>query len=239
MFDPGERLSWARFARSGACAEYAVTREDTLALKPSSMTHEEAAALPVSCLTAWQVLTKWLTSPGERVLINGASGGVGVYAVQLAKALGAEVTAVCSSRHVEAVKSLGADAVISYQQTDIRSLDDTFDLIYDVAVTTSFRQCAHLLEDGGVFISNIATPGSLIASGLYPILSRLGRRKRNTFAFVMPSGKDLRALSQYLRPGVVWPVIDRVFPLEQLAEAHRYLEESRGPGKVIIRVSPD
>ncbi len=126
--------------------------------------------------------------------------------------------------------------VISYQQTDIRSLNVTYDVVYDVAVSSSFRRCAHLLEHDGVFVSNIATPGSLIASGLYPVLSLLGCRKRNTFAFVVPSGQDLRDLSEYLRPGAVWPVIDRVFALEQLAEAHRYLQESRGAGKVVIRV---
>lgn len=237
MFDPGERLSWARFTRSGACAEYAVTREDTLALKPSSLSHEQAAAIPVSCLTAWQVLKDRLASPGKRVMINGASGGVGVFAVQLAKALGAHVTAVCSDRHLAAVANLGADEVIDYRQKDIRTLSQRFDIIYDVAVTTSFCRCAHLLEKDGVFISNIATPGSVLASGLYPLLSLLGFRKRNTFAFVVPSGHNLRDLGAYFDQGVMRPVIDRVFPLDSLADAHRYLENERGLGKVVVQLS--
>jgi NADPH:quinone reductase-like Zn-dependent oxidoreductase len=239
MFDPGERLSWARFTRSGACSEYAVTREDTLALKPSSLSHEQAAAIPVSCLTAWQVLKDRLVSPGTRVMINGASGGVGVFAVQLAKALGANVTAVCSDRHLAAVASLGADEVIDYRQKDIRTLSQRFDIIYDVAVTTSFCQCAHLLEKDGVFVSNIATPGSVLASGLYPLSSIVGFRKRNTFAFVMPSGQDLRDMAVYFDRGVMRPVIDRVFPLALLPDAHRYLENERGLGKVVIQVSAD
>jgi len=235
MFDPRSTPSWTGFTRSGAYAELAVTRAETLTTKPDRLSHVEAAAIPLACLTAYQALTQRASvQPGSRVLINGASGGVGVYAVQLAKAWGASVTAVCSERTHDVVRRLGADRLVDYRRCDVTQVDGEFDVIYDVAVKSSFSACRHLLADDGVFISNIVGPGSLVGTIAAPLLCAFGARKKNTFAFVRPRGDDLCEVSTLIRRNAIRPVIDRVFPLEEIRAAHAYAEEARRCGKVVV-----
>ncbi len=237
MIDPNSSLSWTKFTQCGAYAELAVTREETLARKPDSLSYEEAAAIPLACLTAYQaLLRKARLQPGDTILINGASGGVGVFAVQLAKAWGATVTAVCSESNRELVAQLGADTIINYQKEHITDLQEQFDCIYDVAVTTSFSQCRHLLTERGVFISNLVNPFNLASSWLFPVLRVVGCRKYNTFAFVVPSGADLQAISLMIQEQRLRPIIDTVYALHEIREAHKYSESGHVRGKIVVNI---
>ncbi len=238
MIDPNPSLSWTKFTQSGAYAEFAVTREETLAKKPDNLSYEEAAAIPLACLTAYQaLLQKGQIQPGKSILINGAAGGVGVFAVQLAKAWGANITAVCSERDRELVTSLGADSVINYKEENITDLQRQFDCIYDVAVTTSFSECRHLLTENGVFISNIVNAGNFMSSLLFPIGRMFGFRKFSTFAFVFPSGEDLKTISTMVEKGDIRPILDKQFSLDEIREAHDYSESGKARGKVVINIS--
>jgi len=237
MLDPNASLSWTRFTQCGAYAEFAVTRAETLAVKPAVLSYEEAASIPLACLTGYQALQKKMSvCQDPQVLINGASGGVGVYAVQLAKAWGATVTAVCSEKNRDLIMQLGADKVIDYRKQNITRLDDKFDIIYDVAVTTPFSRCRHLLNNKGVFISNLVNPFNLISTALYPLLRFIGFRKKNTFAFVKPSGEDLSAISAMIQEQKIRAVIDKVYTLEEIREAHSYSENGRICGKVVVKI---
>lgn len=237
MIDPNPSLSWTKFTQCGAYAELAVTREETLARKPENLSYEEAAAIPLACLTAYQVLLrKARIQPGDAILINGASGGVGLFAVQLAKVLGATVTAVCSERNRELVTRMGADTVINYQQETLTNLQRQFTCIYDVAVTTSFSQCRHLLTKRGVFISNLVNPVNLVSSWLFPVLQVAGFRKYNTFAFVLPSGEDLNAISTMIQEQQIRPIIDKIFTLHEIRKAHEYSEDGHVRGKIVVNM---
>ena len=240
MIDPRSKLAWNKFTHSGAYAERAITREGTLAHKPHNISFEEAAAIPLACLTAYQaLLRKACLGSNDRILINGASGGVGTFAVQLAKEWGANVTAVCSGKNFELVAGLGADHVFDYKKTDIREINDQYNCIYDVAVTTSYSQCRHLLVDTGVFISNIASVQNILSSWFHPALRLFGMQRQNTFAFVHPSGKDLTAITKMIEMEKIKPIIDRMFTLDEIQEAHHYVESGKTKGKVVIKIGPE
>lgn len=236
MLDPNEQLSCTRFTQSGACAEYAVTRAETLALKPPHLSHVEAASVPLACLTAYQALKKASWHQGGEVLINGASGGVGVFALQLAKAWGARVTGVCSARNGDRVLRLGADEVVDYRADDLGKFNNKFDTIYDVAASLSFFKCAPCLKKGGVFISNIINVSNFTYTQLAPLISLVGYRKMNTFAFVLPSGKDLRVISEMINSGDIYPVVGKTFPVRDIIDAHRHLEGDRPFGKIVVTI---
>lgn len=237
MVDTNKRFSLSGFAKGGSYAEYCVTREDTISLKPDSLADEEAASLPLCCLTAYQALVyKARIKSGDTVLINGASGGVGVYAVQIAKAFGANITAICSSRNREFIKSLGADTAIDYKEKGITQLSDKFDIIYDIVANTSYTQCKHILNKKGVFISNIASLTSIITTYLFPLLGVFGFGKRSTFAWVKPSGKDLSLISQMVNDGQIRPIIDQIYSLNEIRQAHEYSETGRVKGKLVIKI---
>lgn len=237
MVDSNKKFAFSGFAKSGSYAEYCVTREDTLSLKPSSLSWEEAASIPLCCLTAYQALVdKAQIKTGDKVLINGASGGVGIFAIQIAKAFGANVTAVCSEKNSDFVKGFGVETVIDYKGNDISKLNDKFEVVYDVAASRSYFQIKNVLKKNGVFISNIANPINILWTILLPLLRIFGLRKRNTFAWVKPSGKKLSIITKMFEDEKIKPFVDKVYSLDKVADAHRYLESGRVRGKIVIKV---
>jgi NADPH:quinone reductase-like Zn-dependent oxidoreductase len=227
-------------ARTGAFAEFLAVR-DGVALKPANVTFEAAAAAPVAGLTALQGLRdKARLRPGHRVLVNGASGGVGTFAVQVAKALGAEVTAVCSTRNVERARELGADRVIDYTREDFTRSGDRYDVLFDVAGSRAWSESKRVLEPDGVMVMAGAPRGSgLLGPVGYIVKVRLGaiRSSQKVVNFVSDiDGPDLAALGELLESGMVKPVIDRRYELSELADALRYMGDGHAQGKLVVTV---
>jgi len=221
----------------GALAEYACSPEDKLALKPSNLSFEEAAALTVAATTALQGLRdKGRIHRGQRVVIDGASGGVGTFAVQIAKSFGAEVTAVCSTCNVETARSLGADHVIDYTREDFTKSGQRYDLILGANAHHSIFDYRRALSEYGIFVLVGGGLGCIFQSMLLgPLLSRMGSKK-SRFFIANINQKDLVFLRELLETGKVVPVIDRRYPLGSAAEALCYLEEGHAQGKVVITV---
>jgi NADPH:quinone reductase-like Zn-dependent oxidoreductase len=224
---------------AGAWAEYACARVDRIGPKPASLSFEEAAAVPIAAVTALQALRdKGGVERGQRVLINGASGGVGTFAVQLAKALGAEVTAVCSTGNVELAASLGADTVVDYTREDFTRLPVRHDLLLDVAGSRSFLALRRVLtEDATV----VLVGGRMTYRGLGPLPHLLGShlkskgRSQTVVSFLAKvNPDDLAVLRELLDAGTIRPVIDRRYPLEDGAAALAYLGEGHAKGKVVV-----
>jgi NADPH:quinone reductase-like Zn-dependent oxidoreductase len=221
----------------GSCAEYAVAREGSLAHKPNNLTFEQAAALPTSACTALQGLRDHgKVRPGQKVLINGASGGVGPFAVQIAKALGAEVTAVCSTRNVETVRSIGADHVIDYTHEDFTRGGPRYDVIMDNIGSHPLSDTRRALAPQGVHIpsSGHAGVGWIIAAALTAVFVR----QQGSPFVASTTTEELIALNEFIEAGTVTPVIDRTYPLSEAADAFRYLDEGHARGKVVITVGP-
>jgi NADPH:quinone reductase-like Zn-dependent oxidoreductase len=224
---------------SGTFAEYAVTSERVLAVKPSNVSFEEAAAVPVAGQTALQGLRdKAQVKPGQKVLINGASGGVGTFAVQIAKSFGAEVTGVCSTRNADMVHSIGADHVIDYTKTDFTQEELRYDVILDTVGNHTLSECKEVLNADGVYVSVGSDQmgdwiGPLTHVFGVMITSWLGSQ-RLVPMLATANKEDLAVLGRLLESGDVKPVIDRSYPLEETAEAVRYLEEGHAQGKIII-----
>jgi NADPH:quinone reductase-like Zn-dependent oxidoreductase len=233
----------------GTFADYVCAREDAVALKPSRVSFEAAAAVPVAALTALEGLReKGRIQPGQRVLIQGASGGVGTFAVQLAKALGAHVTAVCGTRHVEIVRSLGADRVIDYTQTDFtgdqREQRQRYDLIVGVNGYHPVFAYLRALRPAGRYVMVGASNAHLFQAMrqvmlLGPVISRVGSKKVGLLVVARPTLKELELVQGLLEAGKVVPVIDRQYPLRETAEAIRYLEQGHARGKVVITVDQE
>jgi NADPH:quinone reductase-like Zn-dependent oxidoreductase len=221
----------------GAFAEYVCASETAFALKPTSLSFEEAAAVPAAGMTALQALRdKAKVQAGQKVLIHGASGGVGSFAVQLARYLGAEVTAVCSTRNVERVRELGAMRVIDYTQEDFAQDDARYDVILSANGARSIFDFRRALRPGGIFVSTGGSTGQLFQSlFLGPLLS-LGGKVRMTNFLVSPNGADVAVLADLIERGEIRPVIDRRYSLEAVPDAIRYLEEGHAQGKVVITV---
>ena len=226
------------FGRSGAFAEY-VCISKAVAPKPANLTFEQAAAVPVAAITALQGLRdKGQLQPGQQVLINGASGGVGTFAVQIAKALGAEVTGVCSTRNVDLVRSLGADHVIDYTKADFTRSDRRYDLLLDVAGSRSWRACRRVLKPQATLVIVGAPKGSRLLGPLGHIVSvRLAalRSSRTVVLFIAkPNKADLDVLRELLEAGKVTPVVDKRYELSETADAFRYLGEGHARGKIVV-----
>ncbi len=225
----------------GAFAEYACAAENKVALKPANLSFEAAAAVPVAALTALQGLRdKGQIQPGQQVVIQGASGGVGTFAVQLAKAFGAEVTAVCSPQNVKMVRSLGADHVIDYTQEDVTSKGRRYDLILAVNGYHSIFAYRRALRPTGRYVLVGASKAHvyqaiLQALLLGPVLSRAGRQK-TSFFIANINQQDLVFVKELLEAGKVVPVIEQRYPLRETAQALRYLEAGHAQGKVVIMV---
>ena len=220
----------------GGFAEYAVAGQGALARKPAGMSFEEAAAVPQAAVLALQGLLKeGPIRPGLRVLINGAGGGVGTFAVQIAKSFGADVTGVDSAEKLAVVASLGADRVIDYTHEDFTQGQQCYDLILDIAARHSVFDCERALNVGGVYTMVGGSTGAILQVGLLGPLMAVARRKKMSLLMHKPN-KDLAALTQLLESGKVVPVIDRCFPLSEVAEAIGYLGEGNARGKVVITV---
>jgi NADPH:quinone reductase-like Zn-dependent oxidoreductase len=233
QFRPGDEVFTAC---SSALAEYVSVAEDKLALKPANLTFEQAAAVPTAALAALQGLRDaGKVQPGQKVLINGASGGVGTFAVQIAKALGAEVTGVCSPRNVDLVRSLGADHVIDYTREDFTQNGQRYDLILDNVANHSFTALRRALTPQGLIVPNSGHGGMgyvFKAFLLSPFVRQVGR-----MYVASTNGKDLALLKEWIEAGQVKPVIDRAYPLPDTREAFRYLEKEHARGKVVIAVA--
>jgi NADPH:quinone reductase-like Zn-dependent oxidoreductase len=239
-FKPGDEVYGNKF---GAFAEYVVATDKALALKPVNLTFEQSASLPVAAITALQALRDHgKLQPGQKVLINGASGGVGTFAVQIAKSFDAEVTGVCSGRNAEMVRSLGADHVIDYTKEDFTGRAERYDLILDNVGSqplSGFRRVLVpkgkyiVIGGGGVNDSRWAGPmiGVIKMLMLKPFVSQ-----EMKMMLAEMNGKDLTVLTDLIQAGKVKPVIDRTYPSSQLPEAMRYLEEGHARGKVVVTV---
>jgi len=206
--------------------------------KPTNLTLEQAAAVPTSGLAALLgIRDAGKVQPGQKVLINGASGGVGTFAVQIAKAYGAKVTGVCSTRNVDMVRSIGADHVIDYTQEDFTQNEQRYDLILDQVANHSLSEFRRVLTPDGTFIPNSGLAGlgyTIKALILSAFVSQQGRPY-----LAIPKNEDLVVLKELIESGKVHPVIDRTYPLSETPEAFRYLDEGHTQGKVVVIVEPD
>jgi NADPH:quinone reductase-like Zn-dependent oxidoreductase len=239
-FEPGDEVFGSPFAHGhGALAEYVHLSDALLTLKPANLSFEQAAAVPLAALTALQGLRDpGRIESGHRVLIIGASGGVGTFAVQIAKAFGAEVTGMCSTRNVDMVRSIGADHVIDYTREDFTESGQRYDLIFQLAGTRSPSDCRRSLTSKGTLVLAsgqsggrwIGPVGRIIRALL---LSPFASQKLVSFT-VKPNSKDLQILKELIEAGKVTPVIDRTHSLTEVPEAIRYLEEGHTQGKVVI-----
>ncbi|MGO8950332.1 MAG: NAD(P)-dependent alcohol dehydrogenase [Ktedonobacterales bacterium] len=224
----------------GTFAEFACAAENSLALKPTDLSYEAAATVPIAAVTALQGLRdKGHVRPGEQVVVQGASGGVGTFAVQIAKAFGAEVTAVCSTRNVDQAGALGADHVIDYTQEDFTKKRQRYDLIVAVSGYHPISAYLRTLRSTGRYVLVGASThlfwALFQALLLGPVISRMGSKKLGGFV-ANPTQQDLVFLKELLESGKVVPVIDRRYPLSETAEAIRYLEEGHARSKVVITV---
>ena len=232
QFKPGDAVFGAC---RGAFAEYVCALEKQLALKPDALSFEAAASVPVAAITALQGLRdKGRIQPRQKVLIEGASGGVGTFAVQIAKAFGAEVTAVCSTRNVQIARSIGADHVIDYTREDFTRSGQRYDLIFASNAQHSVLDYRRALRPDGIFV--MAGGGLALffqVLTVAPLLSWMGNMKFYSYVAKI-NKKDMEFLKELLESGKVVPVIDRRYPLSDTAEAIRYLEEGHAQGKVVI-----
>ena len=239
-FKVGDAVIGATCTSMGGYAEYVVVPEaGALGLKPANLTHAEAAGLTYSFLTAMPFLRdEGKVRPGQRVLVNGASGSIGTVAVQLARHLGAEVTGVCSTGNVEMVRSLGAARVIDYKREDFAAARCAYDIIFDAVGKSSFARARRALTPDGVYLTTVPTPSGLMNL----ILPRKDRGRRHVFAATglrnrVEKAADLAALKELAEAGVIRPVIDRLYPLAEAAKAHAYVDTERKAGDVILAVA--
>ena len=218
----------------GGFAEYVCAREEALARKPANISFEEAAAVPMAAVTALQGLRKGGIQPGQKVAINGASGGVGTFALQIAKALGAEVTAVCSTRNVDLARSLGADHVVDYTQEDFTKNGKQYELIL---ATNGYHPPAdyqRALSPTGRYVMTGGANAQMTEAMLYgPLKSRNGKQQMGNL-LAQPNQKDLEYVAELLAAGKVKPVIAKRYPLAETADAIRYMEAGRAQGKIVI-----
>jgi NADPH:quinone reductase-like Zn-dependent oxidoreductase len=236
--EPGDEV----FGTSGySWAEYAVASPAKLALKPANVSLEEAAAVPVAGLTALQALRdQGQVQPGQKVLINGASGGVGTFAVQLAKAFEADVTAVCSTRNVEQARSLGADRVVDYTREDFTRMGERHDLMLDIAGSRSFLACRRVLTPEATVV---VIGGPLTYRGLGPlrhiggtILKSIGRSQTVKFFVAKINREDLTFMAELLEAARIRSVVERTYPLTEAPEALAYLGEGHARAKIVIAI---
>jgi len=240
QFQPGDEVFGDLSAcGNGGFAEYVSVPENAVALKPARMTFEEAAAVPMAAVTALQGLRdKGQIQPGQKVLINGASGGVGTFAVQIAKWFGAEVTGVCSTRNLDMARSIGADKVIDYTQEDFTQNGQRYDLILAVNGYHPISAYKRALRPKGIYVMAGGSTAQIFQALLLgPWMSKTGSKKMGALS-AKPNQKDLVFIKELLEAGKVVPVIDRRYPLSEVAEAIRYLEEGHARGKVVITILP-
>jgi NADPH:quinone reductase-like Zn-dependent oxidoreductase len=233
-FKAGDQVYAYDITRLSTYAEYACVSEGSaLAPKPPTLSYEEAAALPFGGITALHFLRKGKIGRGQKVLIYGASGSVGTFAVQLAKHFGAHVTGVCSTGNVELVKSLGADRVIDYTKEDFTGSGETYDIIFDTVGKSPLSASLRMLKQGGSYLQAAAGPGLLLRILLASKLSG----KAAVGGTALPKAEDLNYLNELVEAGKVKPVIDRSYPLERMVEAHRYVDQGHKKGNVVVTLA--
>ncbi|KQL37676.1 hypothetical protein AN960_15495 [Bacillus sp. FJAT-25509] len=218
----------------GANAEYiSLHEEGVLAKKPINMTFEQAAAVPVGAITALHFLRKSIIQNGQKVLIYGASGSVGTYAIQLAKYFGTEVTALCSTSNLELVRSLGANEVIDYTNEDFAKSKKTYDIIFDTVGKSSFSNCKRLLNKDGVYLLSAVWKLSVYFQAIW---SNLFDNKKAILGLANMNNEDLNYIKALIEADKLKAVIDRQYPLDQIVEAHRYVEKGHKKGNVVINI---
>ena len=233
-FSVGDRVYGMQGLSMGAYATHLAVPEKIVAPSPPSLSLEEAAALPMTALTSLQALRNVArVQPGHRLLVNGASGGVGIAGVQLGKIFGAHVTAVCSARNEELVRSIGADAVINYHEEDFTQGKQTYDVVYDCVGTSSYKACKDVLEPRGVFVSVQTKPLKLITSAVH---NRFRGKRDTQMILAIPSAKNLAWINEQVAAGYYRPVLDRRFSLEAIKDAHEYSQTGRARGKITIEM---
>jgi len=238
QFKPGDEVFGAR---DGAFAEYVCARKIIIP-KPANITFEEAGGVAIAAMTALQGLRDHgKLQPGQKVLINGASGGVGTFAVQIAKALGSEVTAVCSTGNVKLIRSLGADRVIDYSKEDFTRSDEHYDLFLDIAGSRSWRDCKRVLKPNANFVIVGAPKGNRVIGPLAHIIPlRLAsfRASQNVVFFVAKfKCEDFMLLKEMFERGQIKTVVDRVYPLNEISQAMRYLGTGHARGKIVVQIA--
>lgn len=234
-FEPGDEV-FGHSDTAGGYAEYVSVPEAQLSLKPASLSFEEAAAVPLSALTALTCLCGLgQIKAGQKVLINGASGGVGTLAVPIAKSFGAEVTGVCSTRNLELVRSIGADHVVDYTQEDFARNEGAYDLVFDAVAKRSFSDCKRALKPAGIYVTTAFSP-ALFLQGRWHSLT--GSRKMVPLVPDLKGpGKEILDLYQaYLNAGKLKPVLDRSYTLSEVPEAFRYYGKGHARGRVVISI---
>lgn len=233
-FFPGDAVFGKADSKTGgAYSEFLAVGQDAVAIKPKNLSFDEAAGFPLAGLTAYQALVKiGGLRVGSSVLVNGASGGVGLVAVQIAKALGAQVTGVCSGKNINLVQSLGADRVIDYQTQDIFVKEEQYDIILDAVGSLSIWTAKDYLGENGVFVSTL--PNMDVIAGY--MASSVFRSKKVCFVSCKSSGDDLRILTPFLESGQIKVVIDSKYDLKDVKSAHQRSESQRAAGKIILKV---
>jgi NADPH:quinone reductase-like Zn-dependent oxidoreductase len=233
QFQPGDDV-FALSMNHGAFAEYLCVPESQIimVLKPVSMSIEEAASVPFSALSAQTCLRDLgQLQPGQKVLINGASGAVGTFAVQIAKSYGADVTGVCSTRNLDTVRSIGADKVIDYTQEDFTQSEGRYDLIVDAVRKSSFSDCKRALTSKGIYVTTAVSPALILQQQW---VSMTGSQKMVPMVPKKLVTRDLKDLKELLEAGKIKPVIDRSYPLSEVPEALRYYGKGHARGKIVI-----
>lgn len=231
-FQPGDEVFGGG---QSTFAEYVSVKEKNLSPKPNNLTFNQAAAVPTSAVTALLGLRDvGKLKEGQKVLINGASGGVGTFAVQIAKTLGAEVTGVCSTRNLDLVRSIGADHVIDYTQTDFTQSGQQYDLILDQVANHSLSDCRRVLTPQGIHIPNSGNGG--LGYIINSLISSLFFRQQGRTYLSVPKKGDIVFLKELIESGKIMPVIDKTYPLSDTSKAFRYMEEVHACGKVVIIV---
>ncbi len=233
-FQPGDEVyTFLNPLNGGACAQYCAVPESTAAIKPRNVTHAEAAGVPIAGLTALQALRDLgEIQAGKKVLINGASGGVGIFAVQIAKAMKAEVTGVCSAKNLNFVQSLGADIVLDYAEVDFTQQIQKYDIILDAVGQIKFDKCEKVLQTEGVYISTLPSFENLAPMFLSLFMSG----KKAKLIVANANNSDLGSLRELIESGEVEPIVDRTYSLEEVAAAHAYSETGRAVGKIAISI---
>lgn len=233
-FKPGDPVFGYVGQNMGAYAEYiCVPETGVLAIKPANMSFEEAAVVPYGAIMALDLLQKMNLQPGQKVLINGASGGIGSAAVQIARHFGAEVTGVCGTPRLEFVKSLGAAKVIDYTKEDFTQNGETYDLIFDVLGKSSFSRCQNALKPNGRYL----LASFKMKQVMQMLWTSLTGGKKVICAIAPGSVESLRQVKELIEAGKIRAIIDRRFPWEQIAEAHRYVENGHKKGNVVVVVA--
>jgi NADPH:quinone reductase-like Zn-dependent oxidoreductase len=233
-FKKGQRVFAGRGYEGGGYAEYAIAEAGRTVAIPDNISFEEASTMAVAGMTALQGLrNKGKIKPGMDVIVNGASGGVGTYAVQIAKVLGAKVTAVCSAKNFDLVKSLGADVLIDYKETDFTRLSKKYNIVFDAVGYRTFWQTRKVLKKRGIYV-NISPSIPLYITSL---ITRLNPGKKSKGFMLHPDMNDLKEVMHMISDKMIRVIIDRVFPLEKLSEAHHYSETERAKGKIVISIN--